>query len=103
MGCIKCEVIFSRALSKNAHIPPLKISGIKRRSGFSGTRQYIQYVEFLKNRYNAVDETFYDAINKWKIGNTHQMDDRSYIMEGEEESIRLDLKTDPKIIEEPAI
>jgi len=31
------------------------------------------------------------------------MDDRSYIMEGEEESIRLDLKTDPKIIEEPAI
>jgi len=22
------------------HIPPLKISGIKRRSGFSGTRQY---------------------------------------------------------------
>jgi len=30
-------------LSKKAHIPPLKISGIK-------------------NRYNAVDETFYDAI-----------------------------------------
>jgi len=33
-----------------------------RRSDFSGTRLYIQYVEFLKNRYNAVDETFYDAI-----------------------------------------
>ena len=31
------------------------------------------------------------------------MDDRSYIMEGEEESFRLDLKTDPKIIEELAI
>ena len=33
-----------------------------RRSGFSGMRLYIQYVEFLKNRYNAVDETFDDAI-----------------------------------------
>jgi hypothetical protein len=33
-----------------------------RRIGFSGTRLYIQYVEFLKNRYNAVDETFNDAI-----------------------------------------
>ncbi len=31
------------------------------------------------------------------------MDDRNYIMEGEEESIRLDLKTDPRIIEELAI
>ena len=31
------------------------------------------------------------------------MDDRSYIMEGKEESIRLDLKTDPKNIEELAI
>ncbi len=31
------------------------------------------------------------------------MDNRSYIMEGEEESIRLDLKTDPKIIGELAI
>jgi hypothetical protein len=28
-------------LSKKAHIPPIKISGIKRRSGFSGTRLYI--------------------------------------------------------------
>jgi len=27
-------------LSKKAHIPPLKISGIKRRRGFSGTRLY---------------------------------------------------------------
>ena len=31
------------------------------------------------------------------------MFDRSYIMEDEEESIRLDLKTDPKIIEKLAI
>ena len=31
------------------------------------------------------------------------MDNHSYIMEGEEESIRLDLKTDPKTIEELAI
>ncbi len=31
------------------------------------------------------------------------MDDRSYIMEGEEESIRLDRKTNPKIIKELAI
>jgi len=33
-----------------------------RRSGFSGTRQYVWYAEFLKNRCNAVDGTFYDAI-----------------------------------------
>ena len=26
-------------------------------------RLYIQYVEFLKKCYNAVDESFYDAIN----------------------------------------
>lgn len=35
--------------------------------------------------------------------NTHQMYNRNYIMEGEDESIRLDLKTDPKNIEELAI
>jgi len=28
-------------LSRKFHIPPLKISGIKRRSGFLGARQYI--------------------------------------------------------------
>ncbi|MCP4371348.1 MAG: hypothetical protein GY797_25005 [Deltaproteobacteria bacterium] len=45
-----------------AHIPPLRSSGIKRRSGFSDLRLYMEYVEFLKNRTNAVDETFFDAI-----------------------------------------
>ena len=30
---------------------------------FSGSKAYIQYVEGLKNHYNAVDGTFYDAIN----------------------------------------
>jgi hypothetical protein len=33
-----------------------------RRSDFSGARLYIWYVEYLKNCYNAVDRTFYDAI-----------------------------------------
>jgi hypothetical protein len=31
-------------------------------SGFSGTRQYVEYVECLKNHDSAVDRTFYDAI-----------------------------------------
>ena len=39
----------------------LKVS-YTRRSGFSGTRQYMQYAECLKNRCNAVDGTFYEAI-----------------------------------------
>ncbi len=43
-------------LSKKVHIPPLKSSGIKRRSDFSGMKLYIKYVEFLKNRCNTVDE-----------------------------------------------
>jgi len=34
-----------------------------RRSDFSGLKSYMQYLERLKNRYNAVDGTFYDAIN----------------------------------------
>jgi len=38
-------------LCKKTHIPPPKISGIKRRNGFSGMRLYMQYVEFLKNCY----------------------------------------------------
>jgi hypothetical protein len=58
-------------LSEKAHIPPLKISGIKRRSGFSGTRLYdivcrvpekplrlAPQGHFLRGVY----ETFYDAI-----------------------------------------
>ncbi len=35
-----------------------------RRWGLSGPKQYVQYVEGLTNHNNAVDETFYDAINK---------------------------------------
>jgi hypothetical protein len=34
-----------------------------RLGGFSGTKAYIQYVEILKKRRNAVGRTFYDAIN----------------------------------------
>ncbi len=33
-----------------------------RRCGFSGSKLYKSYVESLKNRNNAVDGTFYDAI-----------------------------------------
>jgi hypothetical protein len=33
-----------------------------RGSGFSGSKSYMQYLECLKNRYNAVDGTFYNAI-----------------------------------------
>ena len=33
-----------------------------RRSGFSGSRLYKSYLECLKNRYNAVDGTFTEAI-----------------------------------------
>ena len=33
-----------------------------RRSDFLGARPYIWYAEYLKNCYNAVDRTFYDAI-----------------------------------------
>jgi hypothetical protein len=58
-------------LSRKFHIPPLKNSGIKRRSGFSGTRQYLYYAECLKNHCNVVDGTFYDAI---------KVDKRSYII-----------------------
>ena len=39
----------------------LKVS-YTRRSGFSGVKAYIQYVEGLKKYYNTIDETFYDAI-----------------------------------------
>jgi len=34
-----------------------------RRIGFSGKKSYKSYLERLKNHYNAVDGTFYDAIN----------------------------------------
>ncbi len=34
-----------------------------RRCGFSGSKRYLYYVESLKNHNNAVDVTFYDAIN----------------------------------------
>jgi len=33
-----------------------------RRSGFSGTKAYMLYVEILKKRYNNVGRTFCDAI-----------------------------------------
>ncbi len=45
-------------LSRKFHIPPLKISGIKRRSGFSGMRQYMRP---LKNA------QFYSSSRKAKI------------------------------------
>ena len=32
----------------------------------------MEYVEFLKNRYNAVDETFYDVINFEQLFLTHK-------------------------------
>jgi len=47
---------------KGSYTPRRKCPWGARRSGFSG-RLYLLYVEFLKNRYNAVDETFDDAIN----------------------------------------
>ncbi len=34
-----------------------------RRSDFSDKKSYKSYLEWLKNCYNAVDGTFYDAIN----------------------------------------
>jgi len=49
-------------LSKKAHIPPLKISGIKRRNGFSGMRLYDMVCRVPENRYNAVDEALYETI-----------------------------------------
>jgi len=42
-------------LSKKAYIQGVAV--------FQGRDYTYKYVEFLKNRYNAVDETFYDAIN----------------------------------------
>jgi len=33
-----------------------------RRSGFSDKKSYLLYLEWLKNRYNAVDGTFNNAI-----------------------------------------
>ena len=33
-----------------------------RRSGFSDSKLYMSYLECLKNCYNEVDGTFYDAI-----------------------------------------
>jgi len=47
---------------KGSYTPRRKCPWGARRSGFSGTRLYKQYVEFLKNRYNAVDEPFNLAI-----------------------------------------
>ena len=35
-----------------------------RRSGFSGKKSYMQYLERLKNHYNAADGAFNDAIFK---------------------------------------
>jgi hypothetical protein len=52
-----------RWLSKKVHIPPPNLGGIKRRIIFSGTRPYMSYAECLKKYYNAVDGTFYNAIN----------------------------------------
>ena len=36
-----------------------------RSNGFSGAKAYMWYVECLKNGYDAVDRTFYDAVTVW--------------------------------------
>ena len=45
---------------KKAHIQGVAV--------FQGRDYTYKYVEFLKNSYNAVDETFYDAINVVLLG-----------------------------------
>ena len=53
-------VIFD-ALAKSHGMAKQKFRST-RRSGFSGVKAYIWYVEVLKKRCNAVDRTFCDAI-----------------------------------------
>jgi hypothetical protein len=51
------------------HIPPPNLGGIKRRSIFSGTRPYIEYVECLKKSYNPPEA---DKRSRWDFLRRHK-------------------------------
>ncbi len=66
------ESIKIDALVKSIQRAKIKVP-YTRRSDFSDKKSYMQYFEWLKNCYNAVDGTFYDAI-KIRIKNIHGRD-----------------------------
>ncbi len=50
-------------MEKGLYTPRRKCPWGTRRCDFPGSKLYMSYVESLENRNNAVDGTFYDAIN----------------------------------------
>ena len=60
-----CFAINNDGPVKSSRMAKLKVP-YARRSGFSDSKSYKSYLECLKNRYNATDGTFNDAIKNRK-------------------------------------